>query len=290
MKMRFGKDGVWAHHGPIECAAQVSFAGSSTMDAALQAPEPSTDFPWKEFLWPPTSRRGLIFRALAFAVMAFILLPYYLTVVYTMVDPPISALMARQAFAGHSINWRWRDLDKISPNLITQVIVSEDGRFCQHWGVDWNAIDEAIDAVADGRPKGGGSTLSMQTAKNLFLWNRPAYLRKLFEVPLAYYMDFILGKRRMMEIYLNIVEWAPGVYGAEAAAQHHFGKSASELSPQEAAQLAAALPNPKRRNAGRPGPATFALANRLRLRAARARAASACVLTRASQSTSSLFD
>src|SRR5262249_40078013 len=151
-------------------------------------------------------------------------------------------------------------------------------RFCEHWGVDWGALDAAADAFAEGRPKGGGSTISMQTAKNLFLWNRPAFLRKPLEIPLAFYMDFVLGKRRLMEIYLNIVEWAPGVYGAEAAARHHFRKSAASLTSQEAAQLAAALPNPKRRNAGRPGPGVFALANKLRARAAREQHAAWCVL------------
>lgn len=247
-------------------------------DAAPRIIEALGNIKWRELLWPPTSWRGVVLRTLALVVAAFIFIPYYLTVLYVFVDPPFSALMLRQALTGRSIKYEWRDLDRISPNLVTQVIVSEDGRFCQHWGVDWDAIDGALDALADGRPKGGGSTLSMQAAKNLFLWNRPAYLRKIFELPLAYYMDFVLGKRRMMEIYLNIVEWAPGVFGAEAAARHHFGHSAAQLSQQEAAQLAAALPNPKRRNAGRPGPATFALANRLRLRAARDRAAASCVL------------
>ncbi len=186
--------------------------------------------------------------------------------------------MFRQALTGHRVDYEWRDLDRISPNLVTQVISAEDGRFCQHWGVDWSSFDRAVDAAADGRPKGGASTITMQTAKNLFLWNRPAYVRKVFELPLAYYMDLVLGKHRVMEIYLNIVEWAPGVYGAEAAARHHFGKSADRLSPQEAAQLAAALPNPKLRNAGRPSPKTFALAYRLRRRAAAGQSEAFCVL------------
>ncbi len=223
-----------------------------------------------------TVRRVLRWGAIAFTVFFF--LPYYLTCLYILVDPPISALMLRHALLGRSVEYEWRDLDKISPNLVRQVIASEDGRYCQHWGVDWRALDSAADAFAEGRAKGGGSTIPMQAAKNLFLWNRPATLRKPFELPLAMYMDFVLGKQRLMEIYLNIVEWAPGVYGAEAAAQHHFGKSAEELTRQEAAQLAAALPNPKRRNAGRPGPRVYALAERLRARAARARAVAKCVL------------
>ncbi len=224
-----------------------------------------------------SGRRGR-FRLAGVAVAAFILAPYFFTLVYVVFDPPLSALMFRQALTGHRVDYEWRDLDRISPNLVTQVISAEDGRFCQHWGVDWSSFDRAVDAAADGRAKGGASTISMQTAKNLFLWNRPAYVRKIFELPLAYYMDLMLGKRRLMEIYLNIVEWAPGVYGAEAAARHHFGKSADRLSQQEAAQLAAALPNPKLRNAGRPSPKTFALARRLRRRAASGQSEAYCVL------------
>ncbi len=224
-------------------------------------------------------RLRTLFHRAAMAVMVLFFLPYYLTCLYILFDPPFSALMLRHTvFHLSSFEYEWRDLDQISPNLVTQVIASEDGRYCEHWGVDWGALDAAADAFAQGRAKGGGSTISMQTAKNLFLWNRPAFLRKPFEIPLAYYMDFVLGKRRMMEIYLNIVEWAPGVYGAEAAARHHFGKSATQLTRQEAAQLAAALPNPRRRNAGRPGPRVFALANRLRARASRERHAAWCVL------------
>jgi monofunctional biosynthetic peptidoglycan transglycosylase len=221
---------------------------------------------------------GRVLRGAAYAFIALFFAPYYLTCLYILVDPPVSSFMLRQALAGRSIHYKWRDLDRISPNLVRQVIASEDGRYCRHWGVDWSALDKAADAFAVGRAKGGGSTISMQAAKNLFLWNRPAFLRKPFELPLAMYMDFVLGKQRLMEIYLNIVEWAPGVYGAEAAAQHHFGKSADELSRQEAAQLAAALPNPKRRNAGRPGPRVYALAERLRARAARERSVANCVL------------
>jgi monofunctional glycosyltransferase len=220
---------------------------------------------WRFLRWAP------------FVLATSFMVPYYLTCFCILIDPPVSALMIEKALGGHGISYEWRDLDRISPSLVTQVIASEDGRFCDHWGVDWGALDAAADAFAEGRAKGGGSTITMQAAKNLFLWERPALLRKPFEIPLAYYMDFVLGKRRIMELYLNIVEWAPGVYGAEAAARHHFGKSAASLTAQEAAQLAAALPNPKRRNAGRPGPRVVALANRIKLRAARQREGAYCV-------------
>jgi monofunctional glycosyltransferase len=229
----------------------------------------------------PAAVRAKVRRILrwgAIGLTIFFFIPYYLTCLYILADPPFSALMVQQALKGRGIDYEWRDLDRISPLLVTQVIAAEDGRYCDHWGVDWGALDAAADAFADGHAKGGGSTISMQAAKNLFLWNKPAFLRKPFEIPLAYYMDFVLGKERLMEIYLNIVEWAPDVYGAEAAARHHFGKPASELNAQEAAQLAAALPNPKRRNAGRPGPRVFALANRLKARAAHQRDGAYCVL------------
>jgi len=219
-----------------------------------------------------------ILRWTGYATIAFLLAPYYLTCIYILIDPPISSFMLRYALSGHRYQYKWRDLDRISPYLVRQVIVSEDGRFCSHWGVDWNALDKAADAFAGGRAKGGGSTIPMQTAKNLFIWNRPAIIRKPLELPLAMYMNFVLGKERLMEIYLNIVEWGPGIYGAEAAAWHHFGKPAADLDPQEAAQLAAALPNPRRRDAGDPGPRTMALAQKLEARAARVQRSAACVL------------
>ena len=231
---------------------------------------------------PPESRQSSrlrrVFRSALIAFLIFFFAPYLLTILLIFIDPPFSGLMARQALTGGAVHYEWRDLDQISPNLIAQVVAAEDGHFCTHHGVDWSALDRAADAVVDGKPKGGGSTITMQTAKNMFLWNSPALLRKPFEIPLAMFMDFTLGKERVIEIYLNIVEWAPGVYGAEAAAQHHFRKSADDLSPQEAALLAAALPNPKRRNAGKPGPKTMAFARKLRLRATRERGDSICVL------------
>jgi monofunctional glycosyltransferase len=221
--------------------------------------------------------RKQLWRIAAIALLALFLAPYAVTPVYLFVNPPFSALMLRDAVKGARVSFIWRDLNRISPNLIAQIIVSEDGRFCKHHGVDWKALDRAAEAVAGGKPKGGGSTIAMQTAKNLFLWNSPALLRKPFEIPLAYWLDAVLGKQRLIEIYLNIVEWGPGVFGAEAAARHHFDKSADELTRDDAALLAAALPAPNRRNAGDPGPRTEALADRLRARAQREQSVSVCV-------------
>jgi monofunctional biosynthetic peptidoglycan transglycosylase len=194
-----------------------------------------------------------------------------MTVVYGIVPPPISNLMIFRLLAGNGINKDWVSLDRMSPFLPAAVITSEDARFCSHYGVDWHELQNVVDDVLDDEegPIRGASTISMQTAKNLFLWEgRGALgaLRKGVEVPLALYMDNVWSKRRMIEVYLNIVEWAPGVYGAEAASQFHFKKPAAKLSRREAALLAAVLPNPIKRKAGKPSKRVSAIASRIMLR------------------------
>jgi monofunctional biosynthetic peptidoglycan transglycosylase len=221
----------------------------------------------------------VLLRWALYGLAAFLLAPYALVLAYKLFDPPFSALMVRQTLMGRLPTQEWRDLSDISPNLIRQVIVSEDGSFCSHWGVDWEAVERAITDAERGKPR-GASTISMQTVKNLFLWNSPSAPRKVLEIPLAYFADFVWGKHRMLEIYLNIAEWGPGIFGAEAAARHYFGVTAAELNQQEAAQLAAALPNPKKRNAGNPGPGTSRIARYLRNRAQRSSDAAECVLRR----------
>ena len=185
--------------------------------------------------------------ALGVYVLAFLVAwPIVMTLVYAVVPPPVSNIMLLRALGGDGIDRQWVSLDDMSPNLPRAVISSEDARFCEHRGVDWRefqgVIEDALDK--DEAPIRGASTIPMQTAKNLFLWDGRFAIRKLIELPLAMWMDFVWSKRRMIEIYLNIVEWAPGVYGAEAAAQHHFGKSAKKLTKREAALLAAVLPEP----------------------------------------------
>ena len=143
-------------------------------------------------------------------------------------------------------------LTAISPFLPAAVIASEDARFCQHHGVDWDALSDVVDDMGDGGPARGASTITMQTAKNVFLWSSRSYIRKAIEIPLALYLDLVWGKRRTMEIYLNVAEWGQGIFGAEAAARHHFGKSARDLTRREAALLATALPNPILRDPARP--------------------------------------
>jgi monofunctional biosynthetic peptidoglycan transglycosylase len=145
--------------------------------------------------------------------------------------------------------------------------------------VDWGAVEEAIDDAeerGDFAPR-GASTIPMQTARNLFLWQARSYVRKAIEVPLAYAMNALWPKRRMIEVYLNIAEWGPGVFGAEAAARFHFKRSAARVTGRQAAQMAAALPNPHVRNAGRPGPRTRRLVRHIERRMARETVRSGCV-------------
>jgi monofunctional biosynthetic peptidoglycan transglycosylase len=202
-----------------------------------------------------------------------------LVVLYRWVDPPMSTLMLGQRIGGTPIAQRWVPLGRISPNLQLAAIVSEDARFCRHAGVDWGELREAIDSAGDGIAR-GGSTISMQVVKNLFLWPSRSYLRKALEIPLAYLIEAAWSKPRILEIYLNIAEWGPGVFGAEAAARYHFRKPASLLSPREAALLAVSLPNPFERQAGSPGPGTLRLADSLLLRMRAGQGHAACVRTR----------
>jgi monofunctional glycosyltransferase len=192
---------------------------------------------------------------------------------YRWIDPPTSMLMLGQRLTGTAIEQTWVPLEQISPNLVHAVILSEDGSFCRHHGVDWPALEQAIENDR------GGSTITMQVVKNLFLWPARSYVRKALEIMLAYLVEAVWPKQRVLEIYLNIAEWGPGVFGAEAAAQHHFGKPAARLTAQEAALLAVSLPSPIERQAGYPGYQQRRLASNLltRMRAVRTRP---CVRTR----------
>ncbi len=188
---------------------------------------------------------------------------------------PTSTLMLAQRIEGKPVERTYVPLSRISPNVRSAVIASEDSLFCRHNGVDWGALHEVMDeADADG-PSRGASTITMQTAKNLFLWPSRSVIRKAIEIPLALLVDSIWTKRRTLEIYLNIAEWGDGLFGIEAAAQRYFQKSADRLDPRQAALLVSALPNPRVRNPGRP---TRQLNRRAATIAARARSAdTSCV-------------
>jgi monofunctional glycosyltransferase len=208
-------------------------------------------------------------RRMIKAIIVLCLAPLVLTFIYAIVPPPVSNLMLLRLVQGNGIHKDWVSLDQMSRHLPAAVIASEDARFCTHHGVDWvevqNVVEDAFDD--DEGPIRGASTISMQTAKNLFLWDGRFMIRKVLEVPLALFMDALWTKRRMIEVYLNIVEWAPGVYGAEAAAQFHFRKPAKDLTRREAALLAAVLPNPVKRKAGKPSRRVRAIADRIQIRA-----------------------
>jgi monofunctional biosynthetic peptidoglycan transglycosylase len=148
------------------------------------------------------------------------------------------------------------------------VVGSEDAKFCRHRGIDWDALQDAIDDAEEGEVSRGGSSITQQVAKNLFLWPGRSVVRKALELPLALWLDFVLSKQRILEIYLNIAEWGPsGQFGAESGAMYAFGHPASSLSPREAALMAAILPNPVKRSARNPGPGVRRLAGTYTVRA-----------------------
>ncbi|MCJ7526575.1 MAG: monofunctional biosynthetic peptidoglycan transglycosylase [Methyloceanibacter sp.] len=193
--------------------------------------------------WLRRAARFLIFLA---AIVLFSI------VVFRFVNPPITPVMLVEKLKGNTLRRDWVPLEDISPQLPLAVIASEDGRFCVHWGVDWGAVR---DAVKEGGGLGafrGASTIPMQTAKNLYLWNGRSYVRKALEMPLAYVMSFIWPKQRMIEVYLNVAQFGPGIFGAEAASRYYFHKPAADLTRHEAVLLAVALPNPRWRNPAKP--------------------------------------
>jgi monofunctional biosynthetic peptidoglycan transglycosylase len=216
---------------------------------------------------PKLGRRS---RPFLIIILVLCLLPIGGVLVHALLPPPMTVLMLQQLVGGKGLDYRWRGLNDISPNLVYSAIGAEDARFCSHSGFDMVAIRKALDHNEDGGKIRGGSTISQQTAKNVFLWPSRDWVRKGLEAGYTALIETVWGKRRIMETYLNVAEWAPGVYGAEAASQHWFGKSARDLTPQQAARLAAILPSPRRYDAAKPGPY-------VRRRAARIQAAARAV-------------
>ena len=216
-------------------------------------------------------------RRLAIAVLVVLLLPYLIAPVYRVVDP-VSTLMLWRWLTGARVERRVTPIERMAPALPLAVLIAEDGRFCTHHGVDFQEIREALSEADDFDELRGGSTITQQVAKNLFLWPGRSLVRKALEFPLALWIDLVLPKRRVLEIYLNIAEWGPnGQFGAEAAARWAFGKSARALTAREAALLAAILPNPRRRSARVPSVVVRRLAGVYESRAARSPAVAACV-------------
>jgi monofunctional glycosyltransferase len=193
-------------------------------------------------------------RRLAQALFVAALLPAAVIAIYRVVPPPVTPLMVIRSFDGMPIRRQWVDYRDIAPNLVAAVMASEDEGFCYHDGFDLGAIRAAWLAYrATGRMR-GASTISQQTAKNLFLWPDHSFVRKAVEAYLTVLIELLWPKRRILEVYLNIIEWGPGIYGADSAARTYFGHPAGSLTRHEAALLAAVLPNPRVWSAAHPGP------------------------------------
>lgn len=188
-------------------------------------------------------------RILAKVIIGWIALTAVLVVAFRFVPVPVTATMLMDE---NGITKDWQSLDNIDRNLVAAVIAAEDSRFCQHSGFDTEAIEQAIRENMEGGRIRGGSSISQQTAKNVFLWQGGGYVRKGLEAWFTFWIELVWGKRRIMEVYLNVAETGIGTYGAEAGAQRYFGKSAARLTPSEAARMAAALPSPKKRSVKAP--------------------------------------
>jgi len=222
---------------------------------APRKPSPTAHWP----SLPPTRsrRRRLRFSIgrLLLTVLAVLLIgPPLVVLIYRIVPPPITILMVERMVQGQGLTKAWRPLSRISPSLAQAVIGAEDAHFCEHHGFDFKAMEAAAahNAHHPGKIR-GGSTISQQTAKNVFLWPGRSYVRKGAEAYLTVLIETLWGKRRILETYFNVVEWGPGLYGAEAASQAYFGHSADQLSPEESARLAAILPDPLKWKAVHPG-------------------------------------
>ena len=184
-------------------------------------------------------------RVLLAGLLIVLLVPPALLLVYRFLPVPMTPLMVIRLLEGEGLRKRWVSLDEVAPVLPQAVVAAEDNWFCEHAGFDWEELGGQIDALLAGASARGASTITMQTAKNLFLWPSRDFVRKALEAWLTPQIELLWPKRRIMEVYLNVVELGPGIYGAEAAARTYFGKPASALGAQEAALLVSILPSPR---------------------------------------------
>jgi monofunctional biosynthetic peptidoglycan transglycosylase len=199
-----------------------------------------------------------ILRVCKYCIIGFLAVSIFTTLLFSFVNPPGTPLMLKRYIEmkldGKKIQseHEWVPLEEISPNLVRAVIASEDNHFTSHFGIDMGAIKKARKHNEKHKKKRGASTISQQVAKNVFLWPQRTYLRKGFEVYFTLLIETFWSKRRIMEVYLNMIEMGPGIYGAEAAAQHYFHKPASKLTSAQSAMIAICLPNPRKRNPAHP--------------------------------------
>ncbi len=221
-------------------------------------------------------RRAGVVRILVLAAAALVALPILLVPIYAVL-PPVSTLMLADWARGRGVERQWVPLEEMGTPLIASVIASEDGKFCRHWGIDGGELRASVEEWLDGGSPRGASTISMQLAKNLFLWPQRSAVRKALELPLALWLDLVLSKRRLLEIYLNIAEWAPGIYGAGAGTAHYFNARPDQLSWRNAALMATTLPNPAARNPARPSRSQARVAGIVEARARQGGASIACL-------------
>jgi monofunctional biosynthetic peptidoglycan transglycosylase len=193
------------------------------------------------------------------AVLAVTVLYAALILIFALVPPPTNIYQMQERWRLGPLQRDWVAWDDIAPVMARSVVAAEDANFCLHWGIDMAAIRSALDQ-GGGR---GASTLSQQVVKNVFLWHGRSWLRKGLEAALTPAVELVWTKRRILHVYLNVAEFDEGVFGVQAAAQRHFGVDARDLTPQQAARLAAVLPDPKGRDAGKPGPQTRRRATRI---------------------------
>ena len=200
----------------------------------------------------PAAKQGIILGAWRFcvrwlfrAILIVMTIVMLLTVLYTFVNPPTTPYILSEKGRLGSVAREWVDIDRIAPVMVRSVVAAEDANFCLHWGLDVNAIRDAIDEGA----ARGGSTISQQTVKNLYLWQGRSWPRKATEALWTPLVEAVWSKRRILELYLNMIEFGEGIFGVQAASRHYFGVDAVDLSANQAARLAVILPSPKSRNA-----------------------------------------
>ena len=192
---------------------------------------------------------GRILRVALKAALIFVVASVLWVGLYRFVPPPVTFTMLGDAVGGRGVTKDWMSLAEMDPDMARAAIAGEDSRFCSHSGFDWRGIASAAANNARGRRLRGGSTISQQTAKNAFLFQGGGYVRKAFEAYFTLLIEALWGKKRIMEVYLNIAETGIGTYGANAGSMRYFGHDASRLSPTEAGRIAAVLPLPKKRAA-----------------------------------------
>ena len=210
--------------------------------------------------WPVRRQIALV------CLLAVILAPVGPVLVFRWVPVPLTPLIAMRFLEGEGLEKQWVSLEEISPHLVRAVIASEDAKFCDHGGFDWEAVDYAVENLRSGGRRLGASTISMQTAKNVFLWPDQNFLRKGLEAYLTLWIEFAWPKDRILEVYLNVAEWGPGIYGIEAAARHYYKVPARDLSRYQSSMLAAVLPSPRRWSPVKPGPHVVSRASTIAVR------------------------